>query len=223
VSTYPIFSLQFYGQTVADYVAPFISIGKGSDMALSLAEVLYPLKPIVVPAFREYEEAMQIAVLNNTPTSKCPVLPPVCELFNRLTSAIAIIEDIDGVPRQTYFGKSLEIRKESGKLMQHVRRLQRVESLREIDAVTGADEYCSIHCPSTLVSGTEHAVLIFASKSPRVTVMDPAGRSYECTIAASHHGDLPNPNEYLVCEVNVFGFGSGSLFECESLILLVLT
>ena len=114
-ATYALYD-EFYGSTVADHITPLITMNKGEEVATTIGELALKMKPVVqqavdlaashgfedlndLPGMERKEDGEEKGVKND----------PTLKLYNRLLTAIRIIEDMEGLPRGYYHSKSLDI------------------------------------------------------------------------------------------------------------------
>jgi hypothetical protein len=166
-----------YGKTAVDYVVPLITMGKGEEMALSLGAFAHQIKDIA----------------ETDAEAKA--------LFERLTASVHILEDIEGLARGYFFGRSLAL---SAPALDESDEHHYVSiDLNSIGAARGAmiigpgacaseqavaaslaDASAVIQHHDALIEAGALARFIISSESaPSVTVTSPSGVTSLCTVA----------------------------------------
>lgn len=122
---------EFYGKTVAEYLAPVCIMGKADEIAHALGELAHTLKPLLssplfggTPAAAAATDGTQppndddmMTMIGFTFEKKSAAPAPAVNkseirvLYDRLLSAIGTLEDMEGFTRGFYMGASLKISK----------------------------------------------------------------------------------------------------------------
>jgi hypothetical protein len=197
----------FYGKGIADYLAPLITMGKGTEMASAIGQLALHMKPLVVQLYHEKkltEELMENSaeqikaqeqseqqLLYSGVTVNLEAVNPgaILAQYNRLRSTIGLMEEMSGLTRGYYLGKSLDleldqIQFEKGQKLAtmgtdmaefYSAKQKRIEAELGMKKLTPLEvEFFGLNLTSA-ESGVLNSFFIRSSKMPVVQLEAPAG------------------------------------------------
>lgn len=194
-----------YGKTAVDYVVPLITMGKGEEMALSLGAFAHQIKDIA----------------ETDAEAKA--------LFERLTASVHILEDIEGLARGYFFGRSLALSApppdESDEHQYVSIDLNSIGAVR--DAMNAGPGACASeqaialsstdasaviqHYDALIEAGALTRFIISSESTPSITVTSPSGVISLCTVATTAVGQAVDSNALLSAEAD-----AGSSSSCST-------